>query len=420
MAFAVTSGGWLWTRTRKQRWAKALRGVLLPLMTGFGVDSLLLLAMAVFKPGADATSAKARAFEECLLHLRICLEHASRLRWPWWLGIIAVLAAFTWFFPQWKVGPRFSLFQQCLGGLVIALAAMTTFTVFSDQPLQRRAQENQAALIRRYEIALRKEWDGVAKEVVAKAVTASPAPDSASEKQRFKLFIQSLAQVADRASQWPAKTGEVPLSGRYRFQYVDFPQVVAETIAKHYTQEALDQSRVHDLLSQVLDSHAKTDAPLPEEKTLLTIPKTVDQLRAQRGVVEQQESRAQNAESQAEQAKEVANLGIAEFIGLPVPEFGGLVGAYVSIVIDMMADVLAGPIQNWSRSIGPHVEAWEAFQRLKESTGDAVATMRKLLLPQRWASRPEADLIKEDVSRAVATEMLREMEEVGRREVPDE
>jgi hypothetical protein len=157
--FVLFLGLWDYFRRRKKPWAEGVARLLFPLWLGFGADSLVVLLLRLFPP--EKTEHPLRVGEEWLVALRIHVHHITGIGFPTLVAILLVLLGLNHFFPRWKLITRFSAAQQIASMGFATLAAMTTLTLFSDEPLEKWGEASRQALVKRFNVAIRKEYESV-------------------------------------------------------------------------------------------------------------------------------------------------------------------------------------------------------------------------------------------------------------------
>src|SRR5215471_14538842 len=147
--------GWFWARSQKKGWSESIARVLLPLAVGFGADSLLAVFLRIFRP--DLNPHHWRFAEEVVVCLRIKVHSVANIGFLYLLLIVLALLALNYFLPQWKAFSRFAMVQQVATTVFLMLAAMTTFTLFADRPLEQAGERDRSTAAERVDLAFRTE-----------------------------------------------------------------------------------------------------------------------------------------------------------------------------------------------------------------------------------------------------------------------
>jgi len=350
LAALVSAAGWCWVRDRRNAWAQALGGLLLPAALGFGLASILMLAVNLWQPDPHATGAVQgiRALEDAVVVLRIWAVGISSFGLPKVAAFLVLLVIIGLLLALGRARPRsrpltsFAAGQQVLSNAVVLLTAASTFTLFSAQALAGQARRDHETSRERYHAALRQDWDAEGRYLAAETIDVTVS--RLTEIQRRQLAI--VVTAIDRATARPARVARA---------------IIARRVAGDYLVEASAEPGVREFLSHVLPAGAEGRASLPGEEIVGRQPATVDEWRRQRTVIRQQVEQAETHRRAADERRTAVQMAVAAAIGFVLPASSDTLSAFLDPVEDAMTDPLAASILGLTpgafRGLSSQVEA---------------------------------------------------------------
>jgi len=309
MLVACALGWWL-ARRRESPWRKVTRDMLLPVMVGLAALSVMLFVLNLSKLTLDP--ARLRAVEMFLVHLRMKLRGWTSLKWPFFVAIVAALTAITYFFPKLRLVTRFFWVQSAVSKILLVLMTLTTFTFFSQVPLESMAAAEHERTVQRYHILLRQESDAVAQYLSYETVERAIPTLNEADKKSFQLMFRGIESTS---------LAEVPKALRSSLK-----QSISESLARRSSRDALALPEITHYSSQ-FRSDEKAEPEM--EKALDLMPVTAKGWENQLAVLREQESKSSAAELRAKETLAGLTKIFSETLGLAVPEFEGLAGAYL-------------------------------------------------------------------------------------------
>jgi len=209
LAALVSAAGWFWVRDRRNVWAQALGGLLLPAALGFGLASILMLAVNIWQPDPYAASAVqgVRAFEGAVLVLRMWAVGISGLGLSKVAAFLVLLATIGFLLalgrarPQVRPLARFGAGQQLLSSAVVLLTAASTFTLCSADALAAQARRDHETSRERYHAALRRDWDAEGRYLAAETIDVTVGRLTAIQRRQLGIVFVAI----DRAKAGPTR-----------------------------------------------------------------------------------------------------------------------------------------------------------------------------------------------------------------------
>jgi len=327
--------GWWLTRRQESPWGKVAGETLAPVAVGLGLVSILLFVLNTFKFTLDP--AWLRTSEMALIKARMELRGWTSLKLPVFVAVIALLMVATYAFPKFRLVTRFFWLQKVASNTLLVLMTITTFTFFSQVPLERIAEREHKQAAERYRILIRQESDAVAEYLSVKTIEKATATLDEMDKQSFQQMFRTIDS---------ARLDELPAALRQPFK-----RAVSADLAQRSGREALALPEMAQYSSQF-----QTDgqADLEPEKALDSMPTSSRGWESQLALLKEQESRTTNAELRSEEAQAGLTKIFSETIGLAMPEFVGIEGAYVKGLVSEYSEALFKKVvRKWRASRQP-------------------------------------------------------------------
>jgi hypothetical protein len=315
--------------------ADACREVLLPVTAGLGI---LCGLMALLNTSALVISTRHLHDSEYAL-IRAHFWIAERLKMLDAPRTVAVLLfALTWAIPRINFVSSFLTLKTAAQRISIVLMTVTTFTLFSQEPLENLVRGKQIENAKQYKLLVREEEGVVAQYLAARDITrALPSLD--------KLTCSNLDALFTRIeSKAPNDAILKQLSKRAR---------VTAYLAKEDVETNMRRLAHNTMFLGYFSTTVEPDSPIPE--TLATPPSSRAEY-DQEDLVLAQRAQRKNSATQLQRA---ALLGLKEVfanvLGLATPEIKGIGGIYIEQVMDTLSErVFDREAQEWVRADLPY------------------------------------------------------------------
>jgi len=262
------------------------------------------------------------------------------------LFVIGCALLLNWLIPELKSVSLVSRLKNYMTRAWIALIVVTSFTFFSQAPLDRLRDACIDRLRARYEVALKREKQADLKHLIAdriKQEIEELPPISEKDRENFiSLFTNSLeyferynpAPPPPREPVDPHLTGGPPKPSPQPPPRSQWPDMLSKA-----SRDILERaSRVAD--REKFDSEQK---PAVEPEPPAKGPSPNDSIRQRLERLTTQEQRTKTAEARASEARIAAKEVLAQFLELAIPEMADLAKGYFEAVIDYFSDVLVKP-----------------------------------------------------------------------------
>lgn len=461
--FFLSATGWYlavhlgraWRQRRGTVWLAAARQTLAPVTIGLAALVLALIALNLFHPLLEP--ATLRDLELQLIHLKLRLKDATDSLPLFFILLAAALAA-SWLLPRWKALATLRWFQTAATATYVALLAMTSFTLFSQAPLQdlvrqgaRDQRQRVAAEITQYHALLRQRHDAVAKHLAATIVSHDLGQLDSSQLQILGRRLQAVHAAAAKVS--------VPLAqvfgcGPHRttsFGGFDAAERCARLrSSEHRADEVtVSKSDVRDLMvrrlaradwqpvvsaaiaSSVASTSENAPAPvaLPGDKPPATLGEWQRRLEAEQEQDRRNaELRLSNETAEPAQTRGVtaAKMTASQLLGGLLPDMPGLIGSYFDAAVDELVESAGDRLAAWNS-----LARWVRIGRLPVFSRDVTAALFRGAEPQADpALDPEIVRMAQEVRSAVHAELVSQtrqhppdflvllIERIGRRSSP--
>jgi hypothetical protein len=287
-----------------------------------------------------------------------------------------VLLLLNYLAPRQKVSTRYLAVQRAFSFVFLVLAAMTTFTLFVDRPLQKAGEEDRQSSALRVEEAFRRQYDAVGQDLAVEAMKNAVATLNAADKRHLAAFQKEVDSLREK-------------SGLGTAEETQLRSLLANAFWKPY--RARTVADLSSFLSRaVVDTRQEEDPPLPVERAVDHVPVTVDEWKQQRRLVEEQESKAQKAEvRKSENAAALKSL-LSQTFAAAVPDYPGLTGATIENLSGEVTDRLTDKTIDWLADSSPtrwvrrKLDPSNLKPRIRTLTEQSRDTARHFLIPKQW------------------------------------
>jgi len=196
---------WWLLKRHKSVWSNAVASVLFPVSIGLAILTLCLLVFNTLATTIEP--AWLRAAEMTLIDLRMNLQGWIIFRWLGFVVLLAVLLIVTYIVPQSKLVTRYLFLKRIFSSVLIVVITLTTFTFFSQHPLDGLvATEHQSMVERSNENVrilrplLREELNEVGRHLATKSLAKAVQEIEEADKQILEGIIRT---IDERAAEVP-------------------------------------------------------------------------------------------------------------------------------------------------------------------------------------------------------------------------
>lgn len=358
----ATTGAWWLVREREDWWGRASASILASTSFGVGTVCVLLFGFNAFKRTLEPRWLY--DLESTLVTLRIWLRDKTSLSLPTFVILVTGLVVMSYVLPRLKPVSRFFAVKSWISKIVVALIAATSFSFFSQVPLEQFAVDAHERLaadyrwrIDRYRVLLRQEWNEVGRYLAATYLEeniADLAPtDQATYRELFSQIYQASRQ--EEAKMGPAYSVDLRFDGildpagiRTRASSVS-TSVAQRFAARHYEtamgSQAAESGSLESWITHKLGAMTATAAEIQRK------PATVDDWVRYRALATAQERDYAEQEKAKERATVRANERVlalkktfTEVVRQGVPAIDGLAGEYVKELAKKFSEYVADEV----------------------------------------------------------------------------
>lgn len=294
--------GWHLARKHEAPWAIATTNLMRCATIAL---ALLLLVVLVVNAVHIVSEDTLRGAEEFLVRLRIRLRTDTRSHMFVFGTIVAALVAHR-FWPRLRLVERARWTRSVLSAGATVLAIATSFTFFSQVPLERLAARSQDHVRQRYKLLWRQEYDAVARYLAARSLELSAAILTPVDQQYFRVMFHI---IRDEATS--------------RNTRIDLTEKVARSIADIHVMNLREGGGLPGL---------NADIPVVEPSEF-RVPESASEWGQQRAALRRQEAKTRTAEQASGAVLASVKDSFAQAVGLGTPEFKGVLGAYVDELV---------------------------------------------------------------------------------------
>ncbi len=452
----VTLGGWWLVRKRTDWWSVPTASILMSVSVGVGVVCVLLFVFNLLRRTIDPRWLY--TIESSLVTFRMAVRGWTDLSFPAFVALIVGLVLLSVVLPRLKPVSRFLAAQSLVSRVVVALMAATSFTFFSQVPLERMAIDAHEELalgaresVRRYEAAVRAEWNAVGRYLVAsyleqelvelsdndtdalrtlvttvheesRSVAHDSAPDYADAIQKFRANppktpeeLREFQRIVENMTRSMSGQRRIPVSADEVAR-----RVIRKIAAQRVSQVALGEAVIArgSFSESQIDTLSRVDK---EAKALEQSPKGMSEWnRYQRGAealgneIRRQHAKSEAARTRASEAMAGLRQVFARTVQLGVPAVQGLAGEYLSEVVGSLAErVLEGVLREARAQRGSAPEPTEVM-RIRSGPRPRIITEVLVIstVVQIGSRGVVAGTYKSEVRRVVRESAVREAETI--------
>jgi hypothetical protein len=382
----ISGLGWYLAAKRTKAWAKVHASILMPVTVGLGFLFMALLALNLGK--LYVSEEALHRWESSLIDIRLRLNELLDLRLPVFLTIMAVAIALGYLIPRLRA-VSFALWMQKAGtAIYIFLLTVTSFTFFSQIPLQDLVEEeherNKRAYegkIERYDFLLREEaqevGDYLAAQTFRKTLEEIDESIAASYREAFQALDSSSREEVARHREEIEALSNLPA----RNWQSSISREAAESLARSHAaviagNDAWSESRWAQYAPEAQRSAVAWNAEImraPPE-SLQERESQLDLMEGQARLLEEQAKRTRQAQERASQVREGLTAAFSEAVDLGVPELRGLVGVYVEALVGQLSESLFQRMaESWYREGRPQVEVGTISEQALAKVAAAVS-----------------------------------------------
>lgn len=316
------SVAWLILRDRKNFICKAAASLLGPVAIGL---ALLILLLVLLNGGRVTASYETVASaEEFLIALRLAVSDAVTVSLPAFIGAIGVLIALSAVVPNLRGVTTFVNVKKRVGQLGAILTAITSFTLFGYVPGESPLKAHYEELMTRFDAALRREEDALARVAAAKTLSQDLGKVSSHKRQQIRVALVQLHGLGD------------------------------------------DDGGAFPANAAILHARLPPAVPPPSPRSIPGSRRAYDAARKQ---ADDAETRAATAETSASEAEKGVKEIIGEIIGHVTPELEGYAGTFVSKMIDELSERFYAPLVERIMTLSPKAHGDEVVGKARNMTG---------------------------------------------------
>jgi hypothetical protein len=380
---AAAAIGWRIARKRSGPFAKAASDVLPPIALGLLV---LCIALIVLDVSRDRYSASwPERVEDGLVRWALRLREHLELSLPMLIGIMIVLLVINHYWPRLRVVTRFLTLQQIGSKLTLALIAITSFTLAAHGTVETWAHKKQDTLQERYRASLRQIKKDQAQIRTATALEAALPRMSPLQIQAYRSLYK-----------------EVHYRGSAEVRVI-LDRITAQNVAS---------ARQSPELAAYIEKIPKEPDFDSEEETLLSPPKSEQELLAQENIAHVKEQAAQDVKLRAAQAKEGLRSVFVAIAGAGLPSFGDFADAYLDSLLDAWSEVIVEKLGNGREKELPDLQARDAHRLIQLEDTSSLSD-----ITPREAMRQRVAGIDETIKQEKRLEEARQQAERVQREI---
>jgi hypothetical protein len=359
---AASAGGWWLVRKREDWWGRATATILAS--TSFGVATIcaLLFVFNAFKHTVEPRWVY--ELETTLVTLRIWIRQKTSLTLPSFVAVVTALVVLSYALPRLKAVSRFFTVRTWVSKTVVALVAATSFSFFSQVPLERFAVDAHERLldeyrwsIDRYRVLLREEWNEVGRYLAAAYVEDHVDDLSSADQAIYHELFTQVADISERefakvdfSRQAAPQFDPLGALGIRRPSATTLAYRVAQRFAARHYDTAMAKKTAE---TETVDAWIarKVDAASRAAADIRKTPSTLEDWARYKEVAAAQERKCAEQEKATEVARVRADERVlalkktfAEFVRRGVPGLDGLAGAYIEELAKKFSEHVAGEI----------------------------------------------------------------------------